>query len=396
MKILLLTTGSVSAYLSHKLADILKNNGHEVKHYMTKTAGQMMAMSEESNSKTVESQTFYTGHFSNYISIEREVLDWHDKACNPVLHIDVVNWADVCMVCPADFNILGKMANGIADDVVSSILAAWLGSGKKLYICEAMNTMMYKNQARQRNRDILENIEDVHFIEPTVKRLACGDFGIGALADINTIANIVEGHRWVQPISIRELIGTTRYGSESMPGIIGGYINTTPIRVPYNGVFKDYIPKFNEPGAFGAVRKFDIHEGVDIYCERWARVYAMEDGEVVASYHYTGNVAKCGWWNDTWCIKIKGKSGVITYGELEMPELNRKLPSVGTFVKAGDFIGVVGQVLKDDKKRDDIRNHNVCMLHVELRTENCHIDGWKLGEDRDKKLLDPTPYLKLI
>jgi hypothetical protein len=36
------------------------------------------------------------------------------------------------------------------------------------------------------------------------------------------------------------------------------------------------------------------------------------------------------------------------------------------------------------------------MLHVELRTENCHIDGWKLGEDRDKKLLDPTPYLKLI
>jgi murein DD-endopeptidase MepM/ murein hydrolase activator NlpD len=122
----------------------------------------------------------------------------------------------------------------------------------------------------------------------------------------------------------------------------------------------------------------------------------MEDGEVVASYHYTGNAAKCDWWNDTWCIKIKGKSGVITYGELEMPEYNRGLPSVGTFVKAGDFIGVVGQVLKDGKKRGDIRNHNVCMLHVELRTENCHIDGWKLDEDRDKRLLDPTPYLKLI
>ena len=376
MKILLLTTGSVSAYLSHKLANILKNNGHEVKHYMTATAGHLMSFNKGSKSDNPFSQTFYTGHFSNYISNEHEIVDWYDKASNPVLHIDVVNWADVCVVCPADFNILGKMANGIADDVVSSILAAWLGSGKKLYICEAMNTMMYKNQVRLHNRDILENIENVHFIEPTVKRLACGDFGIGALADINTIANIVEGHRWVQPIPVRDL----QHGDTFHP---------------YD-CFNWRLPLYNEPGAFGAVRKFDIHEGVDIYCEKYARVYAMEDGEVVASYHYTGNVAKCDWWNDTWCIKIKGKSGVITYGELEMPEYNRNLPSVGTFVKAGDFIGVVGQVLKDGKKRDDIRNHNVCMLHIELRTENCHLDGWKLGEDRDKKLLDPTPYLKLI
>ena len=205
MKILILTTGSVSAYLSHKLAYVLKNNGHEVRHYMTETAGHLMSCNKESKSKIPSVQTFYTGHFSNYISNEREIIDWHVQATKPVFHIDIVNWADVCVVCPADFNILGKMANGIADDVVSSILAAWLGSGKKLYICEAMNTMMYKNQARQRNREILENIEDVHFIEPTVKRLACGDFGIGALADINTIANIVEGHRWVQPITLDDL-----------------------------------------------------------------------------------------------------------------------------------------------------------------------------------------------
>ena len=376
MNILLLSTGSISAYLSHKLANILKNNGHEVRHYMTETAGHLMSFNKGSKSDNPFAQTFYTGHFSNYISNEHEVVDWHDKPNNPVLHIDVVNWADVCVVCPADFNILGKMANGIADDVVSSILAAWLGSGKKLYICEAMNTMMYKNPARQRNRDMLENIENVHFIEPTVKRLVCGDFGIGALADINTIANIVEGHRWVQPISLDDLQHDDVF---FLPDC-----------------FNWRLPEYNEPGAFGAVRKFDIHEGVDIYCEKHSKVYAMEDGEVVASYHYTGNAAKCDWWNDTWCIKIKGKSGVITYGELEMPEYNRKLPSVGTFVKAGDFIGVVGQVLKDGKKRNDIRNHNVCMLHIELRTENCHIDGWKLDEDRDKRLLDPTPYLKLI
>ena len=257
MKILILTTGSVSAYLSHKLANILKNNGHEVKHFMTKVAAQLMNMNEAALSKDYTNQSFYTSQYSNYISIEREILDWHDKAYNPVLHIDIVKWADVCVVCPADFNILGKMANGIADDVVSSILAAWLGSGKKLYICEAMNTMMYKNPARQRNREILENINDVHFIEPTVKRLACGDFGIGALADINTIANIVEGHRWAQPITLDDL---QHDGVFYLPNC-----------------FNWRLPEYNEPGAFGAVRKFDIHEGVDIYCEKYARIKTYND-----------------------------------------------------------------------------------------------------------------------
>ena len=70
MNILILTTGSVSAYLSHKLAYQLKGDGHEVKHYMTKAAGKMIALSKGSNSKYAETQTFYTDHFSNYISVE--------------------------------------------------------------------------------------------------------------------------------------------------------------------------------------------------------------------------------------------------------------------------------------------------------------------------------------
>ena len=147
MNILLLSTGSISAYLSHKLAYLLKEDGHEVKHYMTKAAGELMLLSNGSNSKNPESQTFYTDHYSNYITNKREVLDWHDKVGHPIQHIDLVKWADTCIICPADFNIVGKMANGIADDFVSSILAAWLGSRKKLYICESMNSWMYENPA---------------------------------------------------------------------------------------------------------------------------------------------------------------------------------------------------------------------------------------------------------
>lgn len=397
MKILLLSTGSVSAYLSHKLAFMLKEDGHEVKHYMTKAAGQMMALSKGSNSKNAESQTFYTDHFSNYISIEREVLDWHDNTGHPVKHIDIVRWADICVVCPADYNIIGKIANGIADDFVSSVLAAWMGSEKKLYICEAMNSMMYQGPVYQKNRSYLDSLSFVRFIEPIVKNLACGGIGIGGLADIKTIATIVKGHVWHQPIHQEDLLGVPTYNgpAELAKAMFGKFVydanSNEFVRGKCRESFRDYLPKFYEPGAFGAIRKFDIHEGVDIYTYAEAPVYAVEDGVVTATYVFTGKKAGCEWWNETWCIKVEGKSGVVTYGELKKPRIDI---SVGTEVKAGDAIGQVTPVLKPEKYRTNIRNHSVTMLHLELRKETYHLDGWKLEDERDKRLLDPTPYLK--
>lgn len=397
MNILLLSTGSVSAYLSHKLAYQLKEDGHEVKHYMTKVAGQMMALSKGSNSKDAESQTFYTDHFSNYISIEREALDWHDKPSHPVKHIDLVRWADICVVCPADYNIVGKMANGIADDFVSSILAAWMGCGKKLYICEAMNSMMYQGPIYQKNRNYLDSLDFVRFIEPTVKNLACGGIGIGGLADITTIKNIVEGHVWRQPIRQEDLLGKPTYNgpAEIAKGMFGKFICDDMLNEFVRGKcresFRDYIPRFYEPGAFGAIRKFDIHEGVDIYTHDGAEVYPVETGVITAVYEFTGKNANCDWWNPTWCIKVQGKSGVVTYGELAKPRDSMK---VGKKVYPCLSIGHVTPVLKPEKYRPDIRNHSVAMLHLELRTETCHLDGWQLEGQRDKRLLDPTPYLK--
>ena len=396
MNILLLSTGSVSAYLSHKLAYQLKGDGHEVKHYMTKAAGQMMALSKGSNSKNVENQTFYTSHFSNYISIEREALDWHDKAGHPVQHIDLVRWADICVVCPADYNIVGKMANGVADDFVSSVLAAWMGCGKKLYVCEAMNSMMYQGPVYQKNRSYLDSLDFIRFIEPTVKNLACGGIGIGGLADITTIKNIIEGHVWHQPIHQEDLLGTPTYNgpAELAKAMFGKFVYDANSNVFVRGKcresFRDYLPKFYEPGAFGAIRRFDIHEGVDIYTYANVPVYAVEDGVVTATYVFTGKKAKCEWWNETWCVKVEGKSGVITYGELSKPTIE-----VGENVLGGvTIVGRVTPVLKPEKYRPDIRNHSVAMLHLELRSETCHLDGWKLGGQRNRKLLDPTPYLK--
>ena len=397
MNILLLSTGSVSAYLSHKLAFWLKEDGHEVKHYMTKTAGDLMSLSKGSLCKDKpESQTFYTDHWSNYITVRREALDWHDIAGHPVRHIDLVRWADVCVVCPADYNIVGKMANGIADDFVSSVLAAWMGCGKKLYVCEAMNSMMYQGPVYQKNRSYLDSLDFVRFIEPTVKNLACGGIGIGGLADIGTIKSIIEGHTWFQPIAQADLLGAPTYHgpSEIAKAMFGMFIydanSNEFMRGKCREKFRDYLPRFYEPGAFGAVRKFDIHEGVDDYTHDGADVYAVEDGTVTAIYEFTGKKADCDWWNETWCIKVEGKSGVVTYGELKQPSI----VNVGDKVQAGKVIGHVTPVLRPEKYRPDIRNHSVAMLHIELRKETCHLDGWKLDGERDKRLLDPTPYLK--
>lgn len=402
MNILLLSTGSVSAYLSHKLAYQLKGDGHEVKHYMTKTAGELMMHSKGSLSTASDTnvsfcQSFYTGQFSAYYTLTHEIADWHDKVGHPVQHIDLVRWADVCVVCPADYNIVGKMANGIADDFVSSVLAAWLGCGKKLYVCESMNSMMYQGPVYQKNRTYLDSLDFVRFIEPTVKNLACGGIGIGGLADITTIKNIVEGHVWHQPIKQEDLLGKPVYNgpAEIAKGMFGKFICDDMLNEFVRGKcresFRDYIPRFYEPGAFGAIRKFDIHEGVDIYTHAGAEVYPVEEGVVTAVYEFTGKNANCDWWNPTWCIKVQGKSGVVTYGELAKPRDSMK---VGKKVYPCLSIGHVTPVLKPEKYRPDIRNHSVAMLHLELRTETCHLDGWQLDGQRDKRLLDPTPYLK--
>jgi murein DD-endopeptidase MepM/ murein hydrolase activator NlpD len=150
--------------------------------------------------------------------------------------------------------------------------------------------------------------------------------------------------------------------------------------------YKYSIPTGTDLGAFGVPRKFDIHTGVDLYCGQFADVIAIEDGEVVAIEWFTGEVVDMPWWNNTKAIAIKGKSGVINYGEV-VPYENLK---VGDKVKEGDLIGWVATVLKKDKGKVP----SITMLHIELYSE---YDGnwclWELDKEKPINLLDPTELL---
>ena len=104
-----------------------------------------------------------------------------------VEHISLAKKADVFLIAPATANVIGKIANGICDDMLTTTVMATTG---KVLIAPAMNTNMYKNPILQRNISILKEL-GYNFVNPESGRLACGDVGEGKLASSDTIVEAV-------------------------------------------------------------------------------------------------------------------------------------------------------------------------------------------------------------
>lgn len=145
------------------------------------------------------------------------------------------------------------------------------------------------------------------------------------------------------------------------------------------------VPLAPHPGSFGAVRKYDIHTGVDLYCPEGTEVLAAEPGVVLRIEPFTGTAAGSPWWHDTMAALIEGASGVLVYGEIEpRPDL---VP--GLEVEEGQVLGVVRTVLRKDKGLP------MTMLHFELFEKGYRGDTqwWRHGESQPSGLLDPTSLL---
>ncbi|KAM9061026.1 phosphopantothenoylcysteine decarboxylase isoform X3 [Sarcophilus harrisii] len=109
---------------------------------------------------------------------------------DPVLHIDLRRWADLLVVAPLDANTLGKVASGICDNLLTSVIRAW-DRTKPLLFCPAMNTAMWEHPVTAQH---MEQLKGFGYIEiPCVaKKLACGDEGLGAMAEVCTILGKVK------------------------------------------------------------------------------------------------------------------------------------------------------------------------------------------------------------
>lgn len=163
--------GGIAVYKACDLVSKLKKTGVNVHVIMTKSATEFVAP-----------LTFQTLS-QNYV-----VEDMFESPKTwDVEHISLAKKADVFVLAPATANVIGKVANGIADDMLTTTIMA---TKAKVLIAPAMNTNMYENPVVQRNIQTLKDL-DYKFVEPESGRLACGDIGSGKLASVDTIFNSI-------------------------------------------------------------------------------------------------------------------------------------------------------------------------------------------------------------
>jgi len=167
INILLGVTGSIAAYKAAELANILNKTGASVKVIMTRSAVEFIT---PLTFQTITKHKVYTELFETF-------------AYEDVRHISLAQETNLLLIAPATANIIGKLACGIADDMLTTVAMAV--TAPKV-ICPAMNTTMYENAITQGNIKKLEAVGYI-FVEPRESLLACGDVGKGAMADIDAI-----------------------------------------------------------------------------------------------------------------------------------------------------------------------------------------------------------------
>jgi len=171
-KILLGVTGSIAAYKAAEILSLLKKKGADVFVIMT-----------ESATKFVQPLTFST--LSGHLAITN-LFSSNDKII--VKHISLAQWADLILIAPATINIIGKIAHGIADDMLTTTVMA---SKAKVIFAPAMNKNMISNPLYQQNVEKLTAL-GYEFIDSEYGLLACGEIGEGRLANIEDIIDKVD------------------------------------------------------------------------------------------------------------------------------------------------------------------------------------------------------------
>ena len=173
MNILLIVSGGIAAYKSIELCSSLVKQGNNVKVTLTKNAENFVT---QLPFQTLTKNRVYTSTF--------EEIDE-----NEIQHIDLTKWADKIIVAPATANLISKFANGIADDLATSLMLA-VRDTSIVYIVPAMNTFMYRNPIIQDNMNKLIKL-GFNFVKPDSGLLACGDVGEGKFPSIEKIESFV-------------------------------------------------------------------------------------------------------------------------------------------------------------------------------------------------------------
>ena len=166
-------TGGIAAYRAAQIAREMTKRGAHVYCILTRNATNFITQ------QTMETLTGNPAVVDMFARLDK----WE------VEHIALAKRADVFLVAPASANFIGKVASGVADDMLTTTVMA---TRAPLLIAPAMNSNMYENPVTQRNMQTLKTLLRAQFIEPKVGLLACNDVGKGHIADDETILEAVE------------------------------------------------------------------------------------------------------------------------------------------------------------------------------------------------------------
>ena len=170
-------TSSIAAYKVIEVIKKLRKLDANVHVIMTKNAEKLVDVKdfEKASNNPVSIDLFNKNvNYKDYV-----------KKDKPIKHVSLADKADLFLICPATANIIGKIANGVADDLLSTTIMA---TNAPVLICPAMNVKMWKNPILQENVRKLRTLR-YEFVDPEYGILACGYKGIGRLANLNKIVN---------------------------------------------------------------------------------------------------------------------------------------------------------------------------------------------------------------
>ena len=172
--ILIGVTGGIAAYKSAGIVSLLKKKGYNVKVVMTENA-----------TKIIGPLTLET------LSRNRIYVDmWDSNPHYEVEHISLADWADMVLIAPATYNIIGKVANGIADDMLTTVISA-VSVRKPVFFALAMNVNMYENPILKENINKLKSF-GYRFIDAEEGLLACNYSAKGRMSEPENIVDEIE------------------------------------------------------------------------------------------------------------------------------------------------------------------------------------------------------------
>lgn len=230
MRVLLGVTGSVAAKLDTKLANALRDAGHDVMYVYTKSAKNFSTLlfssayrgwSDDKESSEILSECIRKDWWTDDDEFPIKYDNVKEDGTLHVPHIFLKDWAEAFVIAPLTANTLAKISNGLADNLLTCVFRAW-NMDKPIVLAPAMNADMWNHPVTQKNLWELQTtyyatysgwygktggirytdsslIEDkrrklksrMYIVLPVEKKLACGQFGVGALAPVNDIVDLV-------------------------------------------------------------------------------------------------------------------------------------------------------------------------------------------------------------